>query len=237
MSFSMRRIDVLDWRDIEESLDFRFYRYANAVIELERVWTQLKGGTLNQAREVVLDQIPDHIETRVTVTLRRVEGLLYVLWFRPPAKQIKVVRALYDEIRAEPTPTEAQRELHPYLGELLYSLTDILEKAKFLKWRSVLEKKEFSESDVFRNLELSALAKEALATVLEDILRDHTLSYIGYPERATIRNKIVRVFFGLAVLPIRLLFSFKRWISKVLVKRIPLLNTKVRVPERTQTQD
>ena len=237
MSFSMRRIDVLDWRDIEESLDFRFYRYANAVIELERVWTQLKGGTLNQAREVVLDQIPDHIETRVTVTLRRVEGLLYVLWFRPPAKQIKVVRALYDEIRAEPTPTEAQRELHPYLGELLYSLTDILEKAKFLKWRSVLEKKEFSESDVFRNLELSAVAKEALATVLEDILRDHTLSYIGYPERATIRNKIVRVFFGLAVLPIRLLFSFKRWISKVLVKRIPLLNTKVRVPERTQTQD
>jgi hypothetical protein len=207
MSFSVRRIDVLDWKDIEESLDFRFHRYANAVIELERVWAQLKGGTVTRAREVVLDQVPNHIETRVTGTMRRIEGLLHVLWFRPPAKQVRAVRTLYDEIRAEPTPTEAQRELQPYLGELLYSLTDILEKAKFLKWRSVLEKKEFSESDVFRNLELSSLAKEALAAVLEDILRDHTLAYIGYPERATVRAKITRVFFGMAVLSIRLLFS------------------------------
>jgi hypothetical protein len=138
---------------------------------------------------------------------------------------VRAVRALYDEISAEPTPTEAQRELQPYLGELLYSLIDILEKAKFLKWRSVLEKKEFSESNVFRNLELSALAKEALAAVLEDILRDHTLAYIGYPERATIRTKIVRVFFGMAVLPVRLLFSFKRWIIDALVKRISSLIT------------
>jgi hypothetical protein len=225
MSFSMKRIDVLDWRDIEESLDFRFYRYANAVLELERLWTQLKGGAFTKAREVVLDQVPNHIETRVTETLRRIEGLLHVLWFNPPAKQVRAVRALYDEISAEPTPTEAQRELQPYLGELLYSLIDILEKAKFLKWRSVLEKKEFSESNVFRNLELSALAKEALAAVLEDILRDHTLAYIGYPERATIRTKIVRVFFGMAVLPVRLLFSFKRWIIDALVKRISSLIT------------
>ncbi|MFX0044469.1 MAG: hypothetical protein ACFE8Z_01350 [Candidatus Hermodarchaeota archaeon] len=237
MSFSVRRIDVLDWKDIEESLDFRFYRYANAVIELERVWTQLRGGTFSKAREVVLDQVPSHIETRVEQTLRRIEGLLHVLWFKPPAKQVRAVRTLYNEMRAEPTPTEVQRELQPYLGELLYSLTDILEKAKFLKWRSVLEKKEFSESDVFRNLELSALAKEALATVLEDILGDHSLAYIGYPERATIRTKIVRVFFGIAVLPIRLLFSFKRWITGALVKRIPAVTAKGKVPEGAQTLD
>jgi len=237
MSFSVRRIDVLDWKDIEESLDFRFYRYANAVVELERVWAQLQGGTLTKAREVVLDQVPNHIETRVTETLRRVEGLLHVLWFKPPAKQVRAVRTVYDEIRAEPTPTEAQRELQPYLGELLYSLTDILEKAKFLKWRSVLEKKEFSESDVFRNLELSSLAKEALAAVLEDILREHTLASIGYPERATIRAKIVRAFFGMAVLPVRLLFSFKRWITEAYVKRILGLITKREVPESPQPQD
>lgn len=237
MSFSMRQIDVLDWKDIEESLDFRFYRYANAVIELERLWTQLKGGTFSKATEAVLDQVPNHIETRVAETLRRIEGLLHVLWFKPPAKQVRAVRALYNEISAEPTPTEAQRELQPHLGELLYSLTDILEKAKFLKWRSVLEKKEFSESDVFRNLELSGLAKEALAAALEDILRDHTLAHIGYPERATIRTKIVRVFFGIAVLPVRLLFSFKLWITEALVKRIPAVNAKEEVPDTLQTQD
>ncbi|UCH05022.1 MAG: hypothetical protein JSW05_02365 [Candidatus Thorarchaeota archaeon] len=237
MSFSVRQIDVLDWKDVEESLDFRFYRYANAVVELERVWTQLSGGTFSKAREVVLDQVPSHIETRVEETLRRIEGLLHVLWFKPPAKQVRAVRTLYSGMRAEPTPTEAQRELQPYLGELLYSLTDILEKAKFLKWRSVLEKKEFSESDVFRNLELSALAKEALATVLEDILCDHTLAYIGYPERATIRTKIVRVFFGIAILPVRLLFSFKRWITGAIVKRIPAVIAKGKVLESAQMLD
>ncbi|MHA2379458.1 MAG: hypothetical protein ACXADS_09270 [Candidatus Thorarchaeota archaeon] len=237
MSFSVRRIDVLDWKDIEESLDFRFHRYANAVIELERVWAQLKGGTVTRAREVVLDQVPNHIETRVTGTMRRIEGLLHVLWFRPPAKQVRAVRTLYDEIRAEPTPTEAQRELQPYLGELLYSLTDILEKAKFLKWRSVLEKKEFSESDVFRNLELSSLAKEALAAVLEDILRDHTLAYIGYPERATVRAKITRVFFGMAVLSIRLLFSFKRWLTRAFSERVSWLLGKRTRPESQESQD
>ncbi|MFW9943546.1 MAG: hypothetical protein ACFFB7_00960 [Candidatus Sifarchaeia archaeon] len=237
MSFSVRKIDVLDWKDVEESLDFRFHRYASAVVKLERVWTQLRGGKFSKAREVVLDQVPNHIESRVTKTLRRIEGLLHILWFRPPAKQVKAVRTLYDEIRAEPTPTEAQRELQPYLGELLYSLTDILEKAKFLKWRSVLEKKEFRESDVFRNLELSSLAKEALGTVLEDILRDHTLAYIGYPERATFRARVVRLFFGMAVLPVRLLFSFKRWITGAIVRRIRPLNMSGKMSESIEAQD
>ncbi|MFX1415634.1 MAG: hypothetical protein ACFFC0_02430, partial [Promethearchaeota archaeon] len=237
MSFSVKRIDVLDWKDVEESLDFRFHRYASAVVELERVWTQLRGGTFRKAREVVLDQVPNHIESRVTETLRRIEGLLHILWFRPPAKQVKAVRTLYDEIGAEPTPTEAQREIQPYLGELLYSLTDILEKAKFLKWRSVLEKKEFSESDVFRKLELSSLAKEALGTVLEDILKDHTLAYIGYPERATLRAKIVRVFFGMAVLPVRLLFSFKRWITGAIVRRIRPLKMSGKISEGIEAQN
>ncbi|MFW9800868.1 MAG: hypothetical protein ACFFD9_10555 [Candidatus Thorarchaeota archaeon] len=220
-SFSVRTIDVLDAKDVEESLDFRFHRYAQAVIGVERIWTALSGGTVARAREAVLDEVPDHIEKRNKRILRRVEGLLHVLWFKPPSKQLQSIRTIYEEIVSEPTPTEVQRELQPYLGELLYSLTDVLVKARFLKWRSVLDKREFTESDVFRNLELSALAKEALAAALEDILVDHSLSYIGYPERATIRKKVVRTFFGVAALPIRLAFSFKHWLTKTFLRLLP----------------
>ncbi len=215
--FTIKTIDVLAFKDVEELLDFRFHRYANAVIELERTWTTLKGNTAAKAKEIVLDEIPKHIESKDRNTLRRTEGLLHILWFKPPIEQLVAVRKAYDEISSEPTPTKIQVELQPYLGELLYSLADIIEKAKYLKWKSVIEKKEFRESDVFRGLELSGLAKEAMAVALDDILREHSLSYIGYPERATIRGKIMRTLFGVSILPTRLLLSFMRSVVRALL--------------------
>jgi hypothetical protein len=116
---------------------------------------------------------------------------------------------MYEELQSEPTPTEVQEALVPYIGELLYSLNDIVEKAKYLKWKSVIDRKSFSESELFRGLDLSPLAQQAFAAALEDILKEHSLAYIGYPERATMKYKFMRVFLGFSVLPLRLYSSFK----------------------------
>ena len=207
--YSIREIDVLNSYDMEERLDFRFHRYSKAVIDLERVWEELRSGTWEKTKEVVIDRIPDHIEDRNAITIRMIEGLLNVLWFKPPAAGISAIRHAYDELESEPTPTEMQRSLIPYLGELAYSLNDILEKAKYLKWKSVMEKKSFGQSDIFQGLDLSSLEKEAFAVALDDILREHTLAYVGYPERATMQNKLMRAILGMSVLPLRLLSSFK----------------------------
>ena len=217
--FIVKEIDVLTAHDIEQSLDFKFHRYASSVIELDTLWRKLSGGTVEKAKEIVLDKIPDHIEERDRQTLRKVEGLLHLLWFHPPAEQLSAISTLHNELASEPTPTEIQKVLVPYLGELAYSLTDITEKAKYLKWKSVLDGKEFRESDVFKGLDLSAMAKEAFIVALEDILKEHTLAYIGYPERATMKNKAMRVLLSSVILPIRIGSSFKTWVTR-LVKRI-----------------
>ncbi|MFX0107150.1 MAG: hypothetical protein ACFE7R_02610 [Candidatus Hodarchaeota archaeon] len=231
LSFSTRTIDVLSSEDIEESLDFKFYRYAKAVIELEKQWRIMRGGTIDRAKEAVLDKIPKHIEEREKSVLRTIEGLLHILWFRPPASQVNAVKKTYDEIISEPTPTVIHTEIHPYVGELLYSLYDIIEKAKYLKWKSVIERKEFRESDVFRGLDISSLAKEAFAVALDDILKEHSLAYIGYPERATIRNKLLRSAFGVTILPFRLLLSFKHKLQSLLM---PKKSNKIATDERSE---
>ncbi|MHA2024629.1 MAG: hypothetical protein ACW98U_01915 [Candidatus Thorarchaeota archaeon] len=219
-NFTVKGIDVLTVHDVEDSLDFKFHRYAKSVVDLDRAWRDLSLGTFKQAKEKVLDKIPDHIEVKDKETLRKIEGLLHLLWFRPPAEQLQAIEKLHEELSTEPTPTEIQRVLVPYLGELAYSLVDVTEKAKYLKWKSVIEKKEFSKSDVFKGLDLSGLAKEAFVVALEDILLEHTLAYIGYPERSTMRNKVMRVFLGALILPLRILSSFKvaafRMIGKII---------------------
>jgi hypothetical protein len=221
--FSVKEIDVLTARDIEESLDFKFNRYATSVVELDRIWRKLSGGAVEKAKEKVLDKIPDHIEERDKKTLRKVEGLLHLLWFHPPTQQMVVIGKLHDELASEPTPTEIQKILVPYLGELAYSLTDITEKAKYLKWKSVLERKEFRESDVFKGLDLNAMAKEAFIVALEDILKEHTLAYIGYPERATMKDKVLRVLLSSLILPMRLGSSFKAWFTRILKQMLRFL--------------
>ncbi|MHA1937696.1 MAG: hypothetical protein ACW97O_05745, partial [Candidatus Thorarchaeota archaeon] len=115
--------------------------------------------------------------------------------------------------------------------------TDIIEKAKYLKWKSVIEKKQFRESDVFRGLELSGLAKEAMAVALDDILKAHTLAYIGYPERATIRNKIMRVLFGIAILPVRLFLSFKEWLRRLILNLFQIFQSKEIPREEEPSRD
>jgi hypothetical protein len=217
--FSVKEIDVLTAHDIEDSLDFKFNRYACSVIELDRIWRKLTGGTVGKAKEKVLDRIPDHIETRDKQTLRKIEGLLHLLWFNPPATQMPAIERLHDELSTEPTPTDIQKTLVPYLGELAYALNDIMEKAKYLKWKSVLDKKEFSKSDAFKGLDLNAMAKEAFVVALEDILKEHSLAYIGYPEQSTMKNKMLRILISSVILPIRLGSSFKNWVTR-LVKRV-----------------
>ena len=222
-SFDEKSIDVLTTNDIEESLDFKFNRYAKSVVALDKVWRELSGSTVEKAKEKVLDKIPDHIEARDRITLRRIEGLLHVLWFQPPVEQFPAIEKTHNELAFEPTPTDVQKTLLPYIGEIAYSLNDIIEKAKYLKWKSVIEKKDFSSSDVFKGLDLTQLAKEAFAVALEDILREHTLAYIGYPERATMKKKTLRVLLNSLILPLRLATSFRtnlfRWISRFIPKR------------------
>jgi hypothetical protein len=99
--------------------------------------------------------------------------------------------------------------LIPYLAEVDNSLTDITEKAKYLKWRSVIDKKSFVKSGAFRDVNLSSLVQEAFAAALDDMLREHSLSYIGYPEKSRITRKFTRIIFSSIVLPARLLSSFR----------------------------
>jgi hypothetical protein len=219
--FSVKEIDVLTTHDIEDSLDFKFNRYACSVIELDRIWRKLTGGTVEKAKEKVLDKIPDHIEERDKQTLRKIEGLLHLLWFNPPATQMPAIESFHDELSSEPTPTTIQKTLVPYLGELAYALTDITEKAKYLKWKSVLDKKEFSKSDAFKDLDLNAMAREAFVVALEDILKEHSLAYIGYPELATMKDKTLRVLLSSIILPIRLGQSFKNWVTRIVEKILP----------------
>ncbi|MFW9806771.1 MAG: hypothetical protein ACFFFK_08590, partial [Candidatus Thorarchaeota archaeon] len=160
-TFDIQPIDVLTSNDIEHSLDFKFHRYAQSIVELDKIWKELSRGAVEKAKEKVLDKIPDHIEDRDRTTLRKIEGLLHTLWFKPPIEQFPAIDKMHKELAHEPTPTEVQTTLVPYIGELAYALTDITEKAKYLKWKSVIEKKDFSTSDIFRGLDLSQLAKEA----------------------------------------------------------------------------
>ncbi len=208
IAFASKEIDVLSSDDIETTLDFRFYRYAQAVIELERIWLELNAGAIERAKEKVLDKIPDHVENKMKEVLRRIEGLLHILWFKPPITGLEPAQGLHEELRSEPTPTIIETTTLPYLGELVYALNDVIEKAKYLKWKSVMDKKAFGESDAFEGLELSTMAKEAFAVALEDILQEHTLAYIGYPERGTMKDKMMRIVFGIGVLPMRLVASF-----------------------------
>ena len=72
---------------------------------------------------------------------------------------------------------------------------------------------------------MTQLAKEAFVVALEDILREHTLAYIGYPEKATMKDKVLRVLLSTIVLPIRIGTSFRenvfRWLSKIIHKINP----------------
>ena len=216
--FHTKIIDVLTADDIEESLDFKFHRYATAVVELDKMWRHLTGSAVEWAKERVLDKIPDHIEDRDKQTLRKIEGLLHILWFKPPFEQLNPIESLYEDLESEPTPTETQRTLVPFLGELAYALTDVVEKGKYLKWKSVIDRKSFSKSDVFKGLDLSNLEREAFAAALDDILKEHTLAYIGYPERATMKNKVMRTLLGSAILPLRLFSSFLETVRRPIWK-------------------
>ena len=217
-SFHTKEIDVLTADDIEESLDFKFHRYASAVVELDKLWRHLTGSPVEWAKERVLDKIPDHIEERDRETLRKIEGLLHIMWFKPPFVQKQPIEVIYEELQSEPTPTETQRALVPVLGEVAYALNDVVEKAKYLKWKSVIDRKSFSKSDVFKGLELNNLMREAFAAALEDILKQHSLAYIGYPERSTMKGKIMRVLLGSAILPWRVFSSFLETVCRPLRK-------------------
>ncbi len=217
VSYEAKEASMLSADEIERKLDFRFYRFAQAVIELERIWKGLQLGTLGEAVEAVLDKIPDHIEKKNQRVLKVIEGLLHLLWFKPPIRCLEPARKIYEDLKHEPTPTKVERTIVSYVGELVYSLNDIIEKAKYIKWKSVMDKKAFSESDAFEGLELSTMAKEAFAVALEDILQEHTLAYIGYPERGTMKDKMMRIAFGIVILPLRLVSSF----TKSVIAKIP----------------
>jgi len=217
-SFHTKEIDVLTADDIEDSLDFKFHRYASAVVELDNLWRHLTGNPVEWAKERVMDKIPDHIEERDRKSLRKIEGLLHITWFKPPFVQREPIEIVYEELQSEPTPTETQRALIPVLGEVAYSLNDVVEKAKYLKWKSVIDRKSFSESDVFKGLDLNNLMREAFAAALEDILKQHTLAYIGYPERSTMKDKILRVLLGSSNLPWRVFSSFLETVRRPIRK-------------------
>ncbi len=233
-SFTLREVVVLDSEDIEQQLDFVFYNYAKSVIDLEREWKRQHRSLFGKAREALLDEIPDDVERRDKQLLRRVEGLIHVLWFTPCARQIRLITRFFEDLRSETSPSQLLLHLLPLIGEVQHTLNDIIEKSKYLKWKSVMDKQSYKTSKLFEGLDLSDLAKEAFAVALEDILKEHTLAYIGYPERATPKSKVVRLLFGTLVLPVRLLTSFALYIRR---KARSLKNSLARKPSGSKEHD
>jgi len=219
-SFTLKEVGVVTAEDMETRLDIDIYRYAKAVIDLERVWKELGEGAAARVEEAISDQVPQEIEERDKDTMHKVEGLLHMSWFRPPARQLRYVQNLRRTLESQPMPTERERALIPYIKELAEALDSVLERAKYLKWKSVMEERTFGQSELFRGIDISELAKEAFATAVQDILNEHTLAYIGYPERATVEGKTLRIVLGLTVLPVRLLSSFLTQIRHVIGGRL-----------------
>ncbi len=213
-SFTWKTIDVLTPDEIEERMDFKFYRFAKAVIDLENAWRELQMTVSERVREVAADEIPDAVERRNRRTLRRVEGLLHVLWFQPPVRGLLPARLLYEELRNDDDLTNVEKNILPRLGELVYALNDVIEKAKYLKWKSVVEAQGQVESSIFDGLDISPLAREAVVVALDDILKEHTLAYVAYPERDTMVGKAMRISFGVLVLPLRILSAFLTVVSR-----------------------
>lgn len=206
--FTWRTITVVCPEDLEASLDFRFHRYANSVISLERVWKKLGSDPSFVGRS-----LPPELRSRNKASLRKVEGLLHILWFKPPAHQLRPAQAVYDEFKNIPDPTELETTLIPYLSELVFALNDVIEKAKYLKWKSVVEQKGYTPESLFDKINITGMAREALVVALDDILKEHTLAYIAYPERATMVGKILRIVLGLLVLPVRIGAAFTTTLS------------------------
>ncbi len=206
--FTLKAIDLLRAEDIEEHLDFHFAPYPAAVIALERKWEELRTSLLGRVREGIVDEIPDDVQARDERTLQLVGALLHRIWNSPPATQVVPIRRVLDELSSARPATEVQAALVPLLEDLLRALNDVLERAEYLKWKSVIDERRFEQSDIFRGLSISRLAKDALAVAFDDILREHTLAYIGYPERTTAVGRAMRVLFGVAVLPARLIVTF-----------------------------
>lgn len=219
-SFTLREVGVVTAEDMESKLEINLYRYAKAVIDLERMWKELGRGAAARVKEVISDQVPQEIEEQDRITMRKIEGLLNVLWFRPPARQLRHVQDLRQIFESQPKPTERELALIPQIKELAESLDSVLERAKYLKWKSVMEERTFSQSQLFRSIDISELAKEAFATAVQDILNEHTLAYIGYPERATMDGKTLRIVLGLIVLPVRLLSSFLTQMRHTIRRRL-----------------
>lgn len=217
--YTAKGISLLSSTDIEEVIEYNFYRYAKSVVELERIWKEFSSGVVEQASELIKDEIPEDIEKKDKATLRLIEGLLHILWFKPPAHQLEPARRVYNELSSETNPTDKHQKLIPYVNEIVVSLNDLIERAKYLKWKSVIDSRDFDKSDVFQGLELTRMAKEAFAVALDDILREHTLAYVGYPERATWIGKAMRIVFGLVVLPARLGASFVEAVKRRIIKK------------------
>jgi hypothetical protein len=212
---------VLSSNDVEHNLEYNFHNYAESVIKLEHIWNKLGVGIAKQTTELIKDEIPEEIEKKDKETLRLIEGLLHILWFKPPFQQLEPAKRVHEELSLDPNPTEKTQTILPYLTDLIKNLHNVIERAKYLKWKSVIDRKDFSKSGIFEGLELSNMAKEAFAVALDDILREHTLAYIGYPERATWIGKAMRIIFGLAVLPARIVVSFLEAIKRRIFKKKP----------------
>ncbi|MHA1770710.1 MAG: hypothetical protein ACTSYL_08840 [Candidatus Thorarchaeota archaeon] len=229
--FTWRTIDVVCSDDIENGLGFNFYRYASAVISLEKLWSRLKKDKTLVSRDLPQQEIQHNIDL-----LREVEGLLHVLWFKPPAHQLRPALSLYNKLKARTEQGDnysLDDVIRPYLKELAESLNDLIEQAKFLKWKSVVDQKGYTPESIFDKLGITGMSREALVVALDDILKEHTLAYIGYPEKATMTGKVLRIILGLLVLPVRLVSAFIKSMLQSLDRIIARL-TRLRVVDASQ---
>ncbi len=231
-TFSIQEIETLTAREVEDVLGVRFYEYVEAVVTLERLWSRIKSDTAGSIKARAAGRISESDKPSIMRTLRMIEGLLYILWFRPPALQITPLRRAYRILSAEPTQNHIHNEILTQLQRVIRSLNDVLERTKYLKWKSVIERDSLSTGELFENLSVSLFAKEALSTAFEDIMREHTLAYIGYPERVTARGKLMRIVFGLGVLPLRIMIRCLEDVLSYILRLSPSRQIKRR---RTQT--
>ncbi len=181
--------------DIED-LKFDLNSYVSSVLKLDKLVNDLKRKVKSKSAKKLLRQ------------------LWYIMWHIPPAKQEDLYFQIIRKINKNSELMELAPELVERIKESIKLVVDLIERAEFIKWESVLKPKAFWKKNAIKKLsESSKFAIEAFATALEDIITEHSLYYIGYPEKATSKHRIMQILMGTAGIGMRILYAFSLSIS------------------------
>jgi len=187
--------------DIED-LNFNLHDYLSAVLELDKL----------------IQNVMNQIKSKKSKKLLR--QLWYIMWHIPPAKQDDYYFQMIRKIKLDSELMAIAPDLIPQIQKTVKLVVDVVERAEFIKWQSVLKPEAFWKKSAIKKLSNSSeFASEAFAVALDDILTEHSLYYIGYPEKATSKERLIQIFMGTAGIGMRILYAFALSLSSKIYKK------------------